>query len=320
VRPNPPRRSWLTGSVPPQSHRSRLPDHRRGRRPPLTAVDDRTRVLGRGPTGCSEPWPLLAAPFRCVPEPPVCVPFARRSGGLLLERRGQSGTGRMTGGARQGLADLPFGAAVRSHRARGHLAVIASLVLAGLAGCGGGSGAADGTAGLMAAGQDCSTCHAFSVSGTVLDFLGKGAQGVTVAVGGLTLSTNEAGNFFSTATVEFPAPVELRAGGQVVPMVSLAPSGGCNGCHGKSEPAISLPGPAGSGASSAGSGRVSPARVRCGPHVGSVGRGRTGWNEPQCAHLAPERAAAHGECLGRLGAVPEVRLECRRESRTFVGH
>jgi len=150
--------------------------------------------------------------------------------------------GPLTGGTRD-VAGLLSRASVRSPRARGRIAIIAGLVFAGPAGCGGGSGGTNTTLGLMAPGQDCSTCHAFSVAGTVFDSLGKGVPGVIVVVGDVTLSTNEAGNFFSTATVAFPAPVELRAGGRAVPMAAPAPSGACNGCHSKSEPAISPPGP-----------------------------------------------------------------------------
>lgn len=123
------------------------------------------------------------------------------------------------------------------------LPLLASLVLAGAAGCGAGQGGASDTAALMAPGQDCSSCHGFTVSGTVFEASGKGAEGVTVLAGGLSLTTNAAGNFFTGAWVTFPAEVEVRAGASVAKMRSLAPHGHCDGCHGRTELPISAPSP-----------------------------------------------------------------------------
>ena len=83
----------------------------------------------------------------------------------------------------------------------------------------------------MDPGSDCTRCHSFAVAGTAFEGSGRGAEGVDVAVGGVTVRSNAAGNFFAAANPGFPAHVEVRRGGVVVAMASAAPHGACNRCH-----------------------------------------------------------------------------------------
>ena len=101
----------------------------------------------------------------------------------------------------------------------------AALVLAAC----GGTGTSGGP--LMDPGSDCTSCHSFAVAGTAFERSGSGAEGVEVAVGGITLTSNAAGNFFSAASPVFPAHVEVRRGGVAAAMASSAPHGACNRCH-----------------------------------------------------------------------------------------
>jgi hypothetical protein len=107
-----------------------------------------------------------------------------------------------------------------------------------LAGC---EGSDSSTGALMAPGQDCLRCHSFTVAGTVFDVSGGGAEGVIVVVDGVTLTSNAAGNFFTTSSISFPASVEILRQKRVATMPSPAPDGGCNRCHGASQPPITAP-------------------------------------------------------------------------------
>jgi hypothetical protein len=125
-----------------------------------------------------------------------------------------------------------------------NLTAVASLVLVAGAllstGCGGSDSSSSGSA-LMAPGQDCTRCHPFTVAGTVFDAAGNGVQGVDVVLGGVTLTSNAAGNFFTAGAVTLPARVELRRGGATVAaMPALAP-GACNQCHGVSQARVTVP-------------------------------------------------------------------------------
>ena len=99
-------------------------------------------------------------------------------------------------------------------------------------GCGGGAPEGADARALMAAGQDCIKCHIFSAAGTVFTDAGAAAPAVAVVIGGVTLTSNDAGNFFTTTHIEFPATPEVRSGGSVRRMPQVAPSGACNACHG----------------------------------------------------------------------------------------
>ncbi len=118
------------------------------------------------------------------------------------------------------------------------IGLVASGIL--LMGCGGTDGSSAGA--LMLPGEDCSRCHSFTVAGTVFQPSGGGAPLVEVAVGGVTLTSNTAGNFYAAAPLTFPAAVEVRKGGAAVAMVSPAPHGWCNRCHdGASQARVTLP-------------------------------------------------------------------------------
>lgn len=113
----------------------------------------------------------------------------------------------------------------------------ALVLLTALLGCGGHD---DEGGPLMSPGQNCVACHAFTVAGTVYASAtagsGSGLAGVTVEVTDanqavVTLTSNAAGNFYTTAAVALPlkkAAVVLN--GQRTEM-SGVPAGDCNRCH-----------------------------------------------------------------------------------------
>ena len=131
--------------------------------------------------------------------------------------------------------------------------LVVGLGLLVLAGCGplvlGEGGPA------MAPGQNCLTCHsggenAFTAAGTIFtkpdDPTSAGLAGATViltdATGQqVTLTTNSAGNFYTSQPLTFPLSAELRHGTQVATMVQRVPSGGCAACH-STPPANGAPG------------------------------------------------------------------------------
>jgi hypothetical protein len=108
-----------------------------------------------------------------------------------------------------------------------------------LSGCGG-----EGSP-TMRPGEDCLTCHssgdhAFTLAGTVFGdasaATSSGSSGVTVAVTDkngtrVTLTSNAAGNFYTSQALVFPVSVEVRSGTAVAQMFTSATKGGCNGCH-----------------------------------------------------------------------------------------
>ncbi len=127
------------------------------------------------------------------------------------------------------------------------LALLASLAIAGCGSSGNIAGTPpDGggvTGPLMAAGQDCLSCHTaggaasghpFTAAGTVFDSTGAGANGVTVDVGGVIMTSNAAGNFYTDQPITaFSASVAFN--GTTVSMATPpTPTGACNSCHGVS--------------------------------------------------------------------------------------
>ena len=84
-------------------------------------------------------------------------------------------------------------------------------------GCGSGAPEGAEARALMAPGQDCKKCHLFSAAGTLFTDAGAAAPGADVVIGGVTLESNAAGNFFTTTPIEFPATPEVRSGGSVRP-------------------------------------------------------------------------------------------------------
>jgi phosphatidate phosphatase APP1 len=108
-----------------------------------------------------------------------------------------------------------------------------------LSGCGN-----EGSA-TMRPGEDCLSCHssgqdAFTLAGTVFGdasaAASSGLSGVTVAITDkngtkVTLTSNAAGNFYTSQALAFPVSVQVQSGTAVAQMHSPAERGGCNGCH-----------------------------------------------------------------------------------------
>ena len=101
---------------------------------------------------------------------------------------------------------------------------------------------------LMHPGTDCIACHEdegegplYAVAGTVMGDLADpddcyGVEGVTVRITDADavvheLTTNAAGNFFSTAAVPGPFTVELELDGATSVMVTPQTDGACGACH-----------------------------------------------------------------------------------------
>lgn len=123
---------------------------------------------------------------------------------------------------------------------RRHVAVSAALLLS-LAACGG-SGSKSSASGneLMRPGEDCLGCHQeFTAAGTVFASAGgtQGVAGVAVVIYGMTqdvhLTTNAAGNFYTTASFGYGsgATVQVGTGGMATALASRS-VGACNTCHG----------------------------------------------------------------------------------------
>jgi cytochrome c553 len=101
----------------------------------------------------------------------------------------------------------------------------------------------------MHPGQDCIACHEregrgprFTLAGTVHAQLNEvddcfGVSGATVQVKdvnnhlAVTLTTNEAGNFFTEAAVPNPFKIEVLASGKSNVMATPQTSGECASCH-----------------------------------------------------------------------------------------
>ena len=99
----------------------------------------------------------------------------------------------------------------------------------------------------MNPGQDCIACHAsgegpnYTIAGTVMGAYTdiddcNGVADVTVTLTDAdgvvtTLTTNAAGNFYSTATLAMPYTAELSLGGQTRAMSTPQSDGDCASCH-----------------------------------------------------------------------------------------
>jgi hypothetical protein len=89
----------------------------------------------------------------------------------------------------------------------------------------------------MCPGYDCLDCHgSFKVAGTVFSAADSTAtvSGVTVTIGQATgpdviLTSNSAGNFYTTQTLTFPLTVTVGAETMMGPITTG--NGGCNTCH-----------------------------------------------------------------------------------------
>lgn len=101
----------------------------------------------------------------------------------------------------------------------------------------------------MMPGEACLSCHssgsgseasekAFSAAGTVFSN-SSGSEGVSVATVKLEdntgytveLTTNSAGNFYTSASLTFPVTITITKGADTVNMSSTPSSGDCNDCH-----------------------------------------------------------------------------------------
>lgn len=113
------------------------------------------------------------------------------------------------------------------------------LCAPGVAGCGG-EGAS------MLPGSDCLACHKsgggeapkWTAGGTLYtDAVGSApSANAKVVISDskghkITMTSNGAGNFYTTQAISFPANVEVTKGGNTVSMGSELSSGACNACH-----------------------------------------------------------------------------------------
>jgi hypothetical protein len=94
----------------------------------------------------------------------------------------------------------------------------------------------------MRPGDACRACHStFTIGGTVYPTLHEplncnGKTGVQVVITpasgtAVTLTTNAAGNFYSTAKIATPYTAKVVSGGVERAMMASQTSGDCNSCH-----------------------------------------------------------------------------------------
>ena len=112
------------------------------------------------------------------------------------------------------------------------LTLAAGLTLS-LAACGG-LGEDEGSA-TMRPGENCLGCHSFTAAGTVFasPSSSTGVAGATVTLGSVVLTTNSAGNFFTSAALGFPLTATIATTGSTQSHAhSAGQTGACNTCHG----------------------------------------------------------------------------------------
>jgi len=101
-----------------------------------------------------------------------------------------------------------------------------------------------GNGATMRPGNDCKTCHSFSIAGTVYPTSHEpdncngvnGNTGVRVVITGangqaLTLTPSAAGNFYSNTAVSSPFTVKITKGAATRAMATPQTVGACNSCH-----------------------------------------------------------------------------------------
>lgn len=124
-----------------------------------------------------------------------------------------------------------------------------------LAACSGGEHGEGGEGPEMSPGEDCLQCHAsgehtFTAAGTVFSDpsapASAGVSGVTVLITDamgkqVSLTSNAAGNFFTSEPLSMPIHAELHRGSSVAKMQGAVPSASCASCHG-SPPQNGAPG------------------------------------------------------------------------------
>jgi len=116
---------------------------------------------------------------------------------------------------------------------RRHPALAAALAaILSLAACGGEGEGAEGPT--MKPGTNCNDCHSFSAAGTVFGAgnaaSSAGVAGVTVTLAGVTLTTNSAGNFYTSRSLPAAPDVTLTLGGVTISKPGHH-SGACAACH-----------------------------------------------------------------------------------------
>jgi hypothetical protein len=99
---------------------------------------------------------------------------------------------------------------------------------------------------MMEPGRDCNDCHGdgeaprWTLSGTVYarPTAGEdeGVRGARIHVTDrtgrrVTITSNEAGNFYTAESLHFPLRVAVERGGELETMDPEVERGGCNGCH-----------------------------------------------------------------------------------------
>jgi len=119
-------------------------------------------------------------------------------------------------------------------------AILAALGLASCLACGGHDDD-DKNNELMAPGQNCQACHgSFKVAGTVFGSAtadtGSGLRGIQVVITDAnqvdtTLTTNAAGNFYTTAALALPLKKAVLVRNGTRTEMAGPPPGDCNRCH-----------------------------------------------------------------------------------------
>ena len=112
-----------------------------------------------------------------------------------------------------------------------------------LAACGGESSEEEGGNGPeMRPGENCNSCHSFKVAGTLFGApdasASSGKSGGTInlvdAAGkSLSLSSNGAGNFYTSQSLTFPLTASVTLAGVTKTMTAKVSSGACSSCHAK---------------------------------------------------------------------------------------
>ena len=118
---------------------------------------------------------------------------------------------------------------------------VVTLALSTMVACGqsAGEGSDEGSP-TMRPGEDCTHCHGnFTVAGSVFPTANaatnQGVAGVVVTLvdangKSIALTSNSAGNFYTSEAVQFPADVTVVTGTTTQTMPA-APNGSCNSCH-----------------------------------------------------------------------------------------
>lgn len=112
-----------------------------------------------------------------------------------------------------------------------------------LVACGGDSNEEEGGNGPeMRPGENCNSCHSFKVAGTLFGApdasASSGKSGgvinlVDAAGKTLSLSSNGAGNFYTSKSLTFPLTASVTLDGVTKTMTAKVSSGACSTCHAK---------------------------------------------------------------------------------------